>query len=403
MNKKTGKEQAPTALELFAGAGGLAIGVHAAGFTHVGVVERDKNAAQTLKANSKSVLGVESELVQRTDARELDYGRWEGNADLLCAGPPCQPFSQGGKGRGAADERNMFPVFLDALSVVRPRAILIENVAGLMRERFAEYWEFVRLRLRYPLHRMKSHESWAEHLLRLRHARDGQFCEDERYEIVAQTLDAADYGIPQHRDRVIIVGFRADIGVSPFSLSPTHSCEALLRDQWVTGDYWRRHSIKPHENHLTPRLLKSLEVAHSELPLDAARPWRTVRDALTGLPAPVGRGCVPDFADHIQHPGARAYRGHSGSHYDRPGKALKAGDHGTPGGENTIIETDTRTLRYLTIREAARLQTFPDAWKFHGSWGSGIRQLGNAVPVDLGKAFAKEILRRLTAADGTGG
>jgi DNA (cytosine-5)-methyltransferase 1 len=131
--------------------------------------------------------------------------------------------------------------------------------------------------------------------------------------------------------------------------------------------------------------------------LDVNRsPWVTVRDVLYDLPKPVHRGSKEIFPNHIQHPGARVYQNHIGSFWDYPAKALKAGTHGTPGGENMLrFSPAKKDVRYFTTREAARLHSFPDTWIFHGTWGACIRQLGNAVPVKLSEIFATEIHKRL--------
>jgi len=95
-------------------------------------------------------------------------------------------------------------------------------------------------------------------------------------------------------------------------------------------------------------------------------------------------------ANHFLNPGARVYAGHNGSPLDLPAKALKAGDHGVPGGENTLRFADG-TVRYFSVRECARIQTFPDDWVFEGSWTESMRQLGNAVPVVLSNVVAREL------------
>jgi DNA (cytosine-5)-methyltransferase 1 len=115
-----------------------------------------------------------------------------------------------------------------------------------------------------------------------------------------------------------------------------------------------------------------------------------VRDALQGLPDPEQ---APDAKlQHVFIPGARSYPGHTGSPLDEPAKTLKAGDHGVPGGENMIVKEDG-AVRYLTLREAARIQTFPEKFRFPGSWTESMRQLGNAVPVRLGEVVAKSVAK----------
>ena len=121
--------------------------------------------------------------------------------------------------------------------------------------------------------------------------------------------------------------------------------------------------------------------------------WRTVRDAISGLPDPRGEGAGV-FANHEFRDGARTYAGHSGSILDEPSKTIKAGTHGVPGGENTLVQGDG-SLRYYTVRESARIQTFPDAYRFHGSWTESMRQIGNAVPVKLANIIGASVIKRL--------
>ena len=123
----------------------------------------------------------------------------------------------------------------------------------------------------------------------------------------------------------------------------------------------------------------------------AGAPWRTVRDALFGLGEPNGR------SNHFFQDGAKVYPGHTGSPLDEPAKALKAGDHGVPGGENMMIREDG-SVRYFTIREAARLQGLPDDWAFTSSWTESMRQVGNAVPVELAHALGSWMARTLNGA-----
>jgi DNA (cytosine-5)-methyltransferase 1 len=133
--------------------------------------------------------------------------------------------------------------------------------------------------------------------------------------------------------------------------------------------------------------IKSLE--NKALKDTGKKAWRTLRDAIHDLPEPTETGSIA-YANHILRPGARAYPGHTGSPIDEPSKTIKAGAHGVPGGENMIAFNDG-SVRYLTVREAARIQTFPDDYHFPVSWGESMRQLGNAVPVELGLAVAKSV------------
>ena len=130
----------------------------------------------------------------------------------------------------------------------------------------------------------------------------------------------------------------------------------------------------------------------------ASLPWRTVRDALVGLPDPERAPSeAKDFLNHRFQAGARSYPGHTGSPLDEPGKTLKAGVHGVPGGENMLARADG-SVRYFSVRESARLQTFPDDYVFHGAWSEAMRQLGNAVPVKMAQAVGMDVSRQLKAA-----
>lgn len=114
-----------------------------------------------------------------------------------------------------------------------------------------------------------------------------------------------------------------------------------------------------------------------------------------------GKNPGDGIANHVFNPGARSYPGHTGSPLDEPGKTLKAGDHGVPGGENMLLRPDG-SVRYFTVREAARLQTFPDDYVFRGSWSETMRQLGNAVPVRLAQVIASSVAAILCAAESKG-
>jgi DNA (cytosine-5)-methyltransferase 1 len=390
-----------TSVELFTGAGGLALGIEKAGFRHHTVVERDKDCCETIRENQRNGYPLlEGWRLFHGDVRNFDYSEIAGEVDLLAGGPPCQPFSIGGKHRGPLDKRDMFPQVARAVRELRPRAIMVENVRGLLRESFSRYFEYVTLQLRYPELVSRADEDWTNHLSRLeRHHTKGKD-KGLHYNLVFRSLNAANYGVPQKRERVIIVGFRADLGVEWSFPDPTHSLDLLLIDQFVTGEYWDRHKIpKKQRSPVPPRLNRRVTRLRSERPMELFEdqsPWRTVRDELAGMPDPGVDGCS-GWHNHQHNPGARSYVGHTGSPLDEPAKTLKAGDHGVPGGENTLLKPDG-SLRYFTVRESARLQTFPDEYVLHGAWTEAMRQLGNAVPVLLAEKIANRIKGRLTRA-----
>ena len=385
-------------VELFAGAGGLALGIEAAGFRHDTVVERDKYCCDTIQQNKeRGFHALQGWRLYADDVRTFDYRSVKGAIDLLAGGPPCQPFSIGGKHRGPLDERDMFPQVARAVRELKPKAILIENVRGLLREAFAKYLEYVLLQLSFPEVISKPNEDWTEHLSRLEQHQTKGKMRGLTYNIVFRTLNAANHGVPQKRERVIIVGFRSDLKIEWSFPKATHSREALLRDQWVTGEYWDRHKVSKKKRPVpAPKLRLQIQRLKSEQSLFPTEesPWSTVRDAISDLPDPEREDCSSYF-NHWHNGGARSYPGHSGSPLDEPAKTLKAGDHGVPGGENTLLRPDG-SVRYFTVREAARLQTFPDDYAFHGAWTETMRQLGNAVPVLLAQSVAAGIKKRLS-------
>ncbi len=383
-------------VELFTGAGGLAIGTSNAGFRHEAVIEWDKNACSTMRHNKASgTYPVSDWPIYEMNVADFDYSTIRGQIDLLGGGPPCQPFSIGGKHRGQNDERNMFPEVFRAIRELKPRAILIENVKGLLRQSFSSYFKYIRLQLEYPEIVRREGESLIDHLSRLRQHQTAGSHHGLHYRIVARLLNAANYGVAQKRERVFIVGFRSDVEQSWSFPEQTHSLDALLWSQWKTGNYWERHNIlrksRPNpSNGLMPRIV---HVKSSFIP-PALKPWKTIRDAISALPDPASDICST-IPNHRLNPGARTYKGHTGSPLDEPAKTLKAGGHGVPGGENMLVKDDG-AVRYFTVRESARLQTFPDNYIFQGSWTESMRQLGNAVPVKLAGIVASEIRRVLS-------
>lgn len=385
------------AVELFGGAGGLALGTHAAGFKNEVFVEWDRWACDTVRQNAKaghsSVQGWD---VREGDVRSVDFSEIADGLDLVAGGPPCQPFSMGGKARASADQRDMFPAAAEVVRTLRPRAFLLENVRGLKRTAFSDYFEFIRLRMQYPELVSKENETWLEHLGRLQSEDLSDHINTLTYKVSDTLVNAADYGVPQHRHRVFIVGFRADVEAQWSFPKPTHSQDALLESQWVTGEYWDEHMVPAAERPAPPaRYANRIRKIRDGQIHVTGLPWRTVRDALKDLPEP-RLGGVEGWKNHVLQPGARAYPGHTGSPLDEPSKALKAGGHGVPGGENMLRRVDG-SVRYYSVREAARIQTFPDDYELHGAWGEAMRQLGNAVPVLLAKKVAESVAGQLNA------
>ena len=386
-------------VELFAGAGGLAIGMSNAGFHHAAVIEWDHDACETFRENQRHRLrAVERWPLYEGDVKAFDYGNLS-DVMVVSGGPPCQPFSLGGKHRGYLDKRDMFPEAVRAVRELQPKAFIFENVKGLMRETFTDYFEYIQLQLTHPSFTRRKAETWMDHRARLeKHHVSLQ--DRTEYNVVFRLLNAANYGVPQRRERVFLVGFRSDLGVEWSFPEGNCSEDALLRSQWITGEYWERHQVpKRARPQITDRQVGRVERLRADYLFDPGNlPWLTVRDAIGDLPDPEKKPWS-GIANHTFNPGARIYPGHTGSPIDEPAKTLKAGDHGVPGGENMLARADG-SVRYFTVREAARLQTFSDDYAFRGAWTEAMRQLGNAVPVRLAETVARSVAEILLNSKG---
>jgi DNA (cytosine-5)-methyltransferase 1 len=371
-------------VEIFAGGGGLALGVRTAGFSHSSLIEWDADSAKTLNHNYRQFgFDNKKEQIFNDDIHNISFSEYEGRIDLLSGGPPCQPFSIGGKHKAFNDKRDLFSEAARSLAEIRPKAFIFENVRGLLRKNFAKYFSYIILQLTYPEISKNETEKWIEHLAHLEKYHTGATEKSLFYNVIFRLVNAADYGVPQKRERVFIIGFRNDINGNWSFPAATHSEEALNYAKFITKEYWEKHAIKYSGNY------RPVDVSRFWPP--EKKPWVTVRDAISDLPNPTENSV---FFNHKFQDGARAYPGHTGSIMDEPAKTIKAGAHGVPGGENMIV-LDDGALRYLTVREAARIQTFPDDYFFPCSWTESMRQIGNAVPVKLGAIVADSIKKTL--------
>jgi DNA (cytosine-5)-methyltransferase 1 len=329
------------AIDLFSGAGGLSLGLKQAGWDVRIAVEYDATAIETHRKNMPEVLHL------CDDVRDIEFASYQGQIDLVAGGPPCQPFSVSGKQMGHLDIRDMVPEFIRAVREIRPRAFLMENVNGLTTSRFRPYLD----------------QKLAE-------------LGDLGYDVHWQVLNAADYGIPQKRLRLFIVGLPKG---TPFVFpAPTHGPRGTQR-------------------------------------------YNTVRDALAGTPADVpNRAKVVYAKNPILRPSPYAGMLFNGKgrplNLDAPALTIPA----TAGGNRThIIDPDGNVLRYhahlqaggaplrgeaagcrrLTVRESARLQTFPDWFEFVGRRNQHYMQIGNAVPPQLAKCVGNAVLAALSLKD----
>ena len=386
-------------IELFSGAGGLALGLHQAGFSPTALLEWDKNSCDNINANIVGgYSGVADWKVVQTDVRNVCYSDYGQGIQFVTGGPPCQPFSLGGKHKAHSDTRDMFPEAVRAVRELRPLGFIFENVKGLLRKSFSSYFNYILLQLSHPEIAIRDGMSWVEHLKMLEEYHTSSGRKGLEYNVVFRLLNAADYGVPQQRHRVIIVGFRSDIDVHWSFPEPTHSKDALTYAKFGNvpdESYWDKHRIaKKNRPEASPAERQFVQTVDKSA---LGNRWETVRDAIFGLPDPRSEG-ASKFANHEFKAGAKVYAGHTGSVLDEPSKTIKAGAHGVPGGENMFV-LDDGSLRYYTVRESARLQTFPDDYLFHGSWTESMRQIGNAVPVELANIIGKSVIKQIERAE----
>ncbi len=306
------KEIAPlTCVEICTGAGGQALGLAMAGFHHVALVEYEKDYCQVLKKNRP-----EWNVICQ-DVRDFDGAPYNG-VDLLAAGVPCPPFSVAGEQKGKDDERDLFPVAIHLLSEIRPKAVMIENVRGLLDPKFDTY-----------------------------RARILQQIDDLGYKTSIGLFNASDFGVPQLRPRVVIVGIDKNINKDFIAPKP-------LPSQITVGD--------------------ALYDLMKENGWEKATEWRKAANKIA--PTLVGgskKHGGPDLGP------TRAKKAWAELHVDGYGIADKA-----PG-------KDFDGFPKLTVRMTARIQGFPDTWYFGEKKTTAYRMIGNAFPPPVAEAIGKQI------------
>lgn len=374
------------AVSLFSGALGLDLGLHHAGFSPLTFVEIDKTCQETIRANLPRLgradpcsVPILSDITQVSSEQILEScGMDVGEVALLAGGPPCQAFSTAGKRESLSDPRgSLVTKYLEIISEIRPRFFVFENVRGILS---------AAIRHR-PLNR--------------RGAGHPPLSDDERlgsllaevilpafnrlgYEVLYDLVDAADYGVPQRRERVIFLGSRD----SEFSAAGYTELRQMMPSTHCSGSS------------------KSL------------RPWRTLGDALAGLedsdPEYIAYSKVRADIFRLVPPGKnwRYLRDTQGDEFLRE---VMGGAYSSSGGRvgfwrrlafdrpcptltTSPVQKATglchpQYLRPLSVREYARVQTFPDDWQFAGSTTRRYLQIGNAVPVGLGRAIGEALVK----------
>lgn len=371
-------------VELFAGGGGMALGMRKAGFEHQALVEWWPPAFRVLRHNAEldPDLWKPDAVLEHDVNAVLDELGERGTVQLLAGGPPCQPFSLAGAHAGDSDDRNQFPSALNVVRRLQPELVIFENVPGLTRPSFAPYLDYVKDQIRQPdIAPLNHDELWDHHHRRIQDSKA-----DPVYRVYQDEIDAADLGVPQSRRRVFIVAIRRDVlGADTWrSVSTTHSRDVLLHEQYVTGVYWARHGLEPQS--IPDRLQGHVKRIRATGVDESLQAWRTLRDALQEMPPPGVDVDIDGWPNHRHIPGARTYAKHTGSPLDLPSKTIKAGVHGVAGGEAMLRELDGQ-VRYLSIREAALVQGFPREYQFPGVRSRVMGVIGNAVAVHVAATF----------------
>jgi DNA (cytosine-5)-methyltransferase 1 len=274
----------------------------------------------------------------------------------------------------------MFPEVVRAVRELSPRSFVFENVRGLLFPRNRPYLNYILAQLRTPSRTRRADEDWRAHFAALEAIPEAE----HEYRVEWRLLNAADYGLAQSRPRLVVVGVRAGETGDFIWPKATHGREALVR-ALMDDDYWDRHGVSINIRKRVRSGLRGKRAAD-----DGLLAWVTLRDVTAQLGPPLKSAAHGD-PSHVAVAGARLYRKHAGSVLDWPGKTVKAGVHGCPGGEHIVL-LDDGSHRYLTIRECAALQGFPDDYNLPTLRTHAMRQLGNAVPVALSEAVGSRLI-----------
>lgn len=329
-----------TSIELFAGAGGLALGVEKAGFNTIGLIEFDKDAADTLKKNRPN-WNVINDDIANISCLDLEkyFSIKKGELDLLSGGAPCQAFSYAGKRLGLEDARGtLFYHYALFLEKLQPKMFLFENVRGLL-----------------------THDHGKTYSTML------DIFTKAGYTIDKQVLNAWNYGVPQKRERLITIGIRNDlVGKTEYRFPKAHSYKPVLRD--VLLDCPDGPGVPYGE-----KKRKIFEL------VPAGGYWRDIDPA-------IAKEYMKSCWD-MEGGRTGILRRMS---LDEPSLTVL-----TSPSQKQTERCHPLEARPFTVRENARCQTFPDDWEFCGNVSAQYKQVGNAVPVNLAYDIAKEIANSL--------
>ncbi len=328
-----------TSVELFAGAGGLALGMEKAGFKHVLLNEIDHQAAQTLRLNRPDWNVLEK------DIRQVDFSPLKGEVDFLSGGFPCQAFSYAGKGKGLEDTRGtLFFELARAVKEIQPKVFMCENVKGLLSHDGGKTIEIIK-----------------------------QAIDELGYTLITpRILKAIMYQVPQKRERLIMVAVRNDIAPKVhFSYPAPYSRIMTLHDAFYQGVLYETDVPSSEGQTYPDKKRKVLDLVPQggdwrNLPFNVQKEYLGGSFLLEGGKTGMARRLS----------------------LDEPSLTLTC----APAQKQTERCHPLET-RPLTIREYARIQTFPDDWRFSGSMSDQYKQIGNAVPVNLAHAVGRSLIR----------
>ena len=304
-------------IEICAGAGGQALGLEMAGFKHIALVEYEKKYCEILKKNRP-----EWNIICE-DVKNFSGKPYRNKIDLLAGGVPCPPFSVAGKQLGSDDERDLFPEALRLIEEINPKAVMLENVRGFLDPTFKDYRESILKRI-----------------------------DELGYNVQIKLLNASDYGVPQLRPRIVIVGIRKDVqGKFSYPLPTSEKVKTVgetLLDLMKKNQWQNANELAKQASTIAPTIVGgSKKHGGPDLgPIRARKAW-----AQLGVD---GKGIA-----------------------------------------NEAPEKDFEGMPRLTPRMIARIQGFPDTWNFGDKKTAACRMIGNAFPPPVAKAVGEEIRKVL--------
>lgn len=328
-----------TSIELFAGAGGMALGMEKSGFKHILLNENEKNACNTLRFNRPEWNVIEE------DIQKIDFTDYSNLADLVTGGFPCQAFSSAGKKLGFEDTRGtLFFDFARCIDEVKPKIFIGENVKGLLNHDGGKTLEVIK-----------------------------QSVKDIGYTLIEpKVFKAMYYKVPQKRERLILIGVRNDLAkyINEYKFPEKYYKVLTVKDAFSKGELYSK------------KVPKDIGVEYP----------KRKKEIMEQVPE---GGYWKDLSDELQ----KEYMG--GSYYLGGGKTGLARRLSFKKPSLTLVTSPAmkqterchpKETRPLTVRESARIQTFPDSWKFQGAKGQQYKQIGNAVPVNLAYALGLSII-----------